>query len=252
MVLTGKAKNQYTWKGFKAIPHALEELRNFIKPFISSKEDLISLETAATAFLGDVHDPTAMRTKVRRLYDIANVFSSMDLLEKEFLRVLESNSGNISEGEFEFAECICESLVSFGSTNLQCITGDNEILSLYLQKSLLRDFLSKPNISDGSVDNVCEVKADTDTDKIYAQASLQSVNSEKDVLPIPDFGMKPSRHPSEFFYNTLTPNDTSTHGGFPVPRRAAEKLFPQLEQWVNESFELLVLASHGFEDVVPK
>ncbi|KAD7478663.1 hypothetical protein E3N88_01799 [Mikania micrantha] len=44
--------------------------------------DLISLDTAATALLGDVHDPTAMRTKVRRLYDIANVLSSMDLLEK--------------------------------------------------------------------------------------------------------------------------------------------------------------------------
>ncbi|KAK9052433.1 hypothetical protein SSX86_029062 [Deinandra increscens subsp. villosa] len=160
-VMTRRAKNQYTWKGFNAIPHALEELRkqasnenykvsqicrsvtvvdendsrgpsnlnnsytdrytkssgsfksdisyntsysvcsilhwsesnrkekslglltqNFIKLFISSNADLISLETAATALLGDVHDPTAMRTKVRRLYDIANVFSSMDLLEK--------------------------------------------------------------------------------------------------------------------------------------------------------------------------
>ncbi|KAI3713194.1 hypothetical protein L1987_71767 [Smallanthus sonchifolius] len=48
----------------------------------SVKSDVISLDTAATALLGDVHDPTAMRTKVRRLYDIANVFSSMDLLEK--------------------------------------------------------------------------------------------------------------------------------------------------------------------------
>ncbi|KAL8248719.1 hypothetical protein R6Q59_005587 [Mikania micrantha] len=143
-VLTKRAKNQYTWKGFNAIPHALEELKkqtfnenhkvsqicrsgtvvnenvccgpshsnnsyterytkssgssksennrkekslglltkNFIKLFISSDADLISLDTAATALLGDVHDPTAMRTKVRRLYDIANVLSSMDLLEK--------------------------------------------------------------------------------------------------------------------------------------------------------------------------
>ncbi|KAI3724327.1 hypothetical protein L2E82_36099 [Cichorium intybus] len=71
--------------------------------------------------------------------------------------------------------------------------------------------------------------ADKDTDEIYAQMSLRPVNSEKDVLPIPDFGMKPSRHPSEFFCKTLTPSDTSTHGGFSVPRRAAEKLFPQLD-----------------------
>ncbi|KAI3699894.1 hypothetical protein L2E82_44501 [Cichorium intybus] len=48
----------------------------------TSKEDLISLDTAATALVGDVHDPTAMRTKLRRLYGIANVFSSTDLLEK--------------------------------------------------------------------------------------------------------------------------------------------------------------------------
>ncbi|KAL7613424.1 auxin response factor 5 [Lactuca sativa] len=71
--------------------------------------------------------------------------------------------------------------------------------------------------------------ADKDTDEIYAQMSLRPVNSEKDVLPIPDFGIKPSRHPSEFFCKTLTPSDTSTHGGFSVPRRAAEKLFPQLD-----------------------
>ncbi|KAI3778465.1 hypothetical protein L2E82_07794 [Cichorium intybus] len=63
----------------------------------------------------------------------------------------------------------------------------------------------------------------TDTDEIYAQMSLRSVNSEKDVLPIPDFGMKPSRHPSEFFCKTLTPSDTNRHGSFSVvPRRPAE------------------------------
>ncbi|XP_076930765.1 E2F transcription factor-like E2FF [Bidens hawaiensis] len=151
-VLTRRAKNQYTWKGFTAIPHALQDLRvgtylltiiflnnmkqafnetpkdsqlctfqnvlnendchapsssnnskssgssksennmkekslglltqNFIKLFISSTADLISLDTAATALLGDIRDPTAMRTKVRRLYDIANVLTSMDLIEK--------------------------------------------------------------------------------------------------------------------------------------------------------------------------
>ncbi|KVI02433.1 E2F Family [Cynara cardunculus var. scolymus] len=166
-VLTRKAKNQYTWKGFNAIPYALEELRkqasnensrgsqycsfgtvlnendcrgpsnsnnsntdrhtkssgssksennrkekslglltqNFIKLFISSNvskpvnksvllqhADLISLDTAATALLGDIHDPTAMRTKVRRLYDIANVFSSMNLLEKTKSQTLDTNN----------------------------------------------------------------------------------------------------------------------------------------------------------------
>ncbi|XAR71200.1 hypothetical protein NMG60_11028359 [Bertholletia excelsa] len=139
-VLSRKAKNQYFWKGFGAIPRALDELKedalrenlsssgccysannprktthggpsslkndsqdkapisskvenrkekslglltqNFIKLFLCSDADLISLDNAATALLGDMHDPTAMRTKVRRLYDIANVFSSMNLIEK--------------------------------------------------------------------------------------------------------------------------------------------------------------------------
>ncbi|MFS7970733.1 putative transcription factor B3-Domain family [Helianthus anomalus] len=38
-------------------------------------------------------------------------------------------------------------------------------------------------------------------------------NQKKDVLLIPDFRMKPSRHPNELFCKTLTPSDTSTHGG---------------------------------------
>ncbi|CAN0857557.1 E2F transcription factor-like E2FF [Linum grandiflorum] len=43
---------------------------------------MITLDTAATALLGGAVNSTAMRTKVRRLYDIANVLSSMNLIEK--------------------------------------------------------------------------------------------------------------------------------------------------------------------------
>ncbi|KAL6518874.1 hypothetical protein OROHE_017627 [Orobanche hederae] len=151
-VLQRKGKNQYTWKGFGAIPEVLKFLKeeglkeefdtyvsdislgkdsnlnecglppdakiewqdkcsdsdkgehkrekslallaqNFAKLFLCSDVDLISLDRAALALLGDAHDPTAMRSneslhflggvaKIRRLYDIANVFSSVGLLEK--------------------------------------------------------------------------------------------------------------------------------------------------------------------------
>lgn len=143
-VLARKAKNQYTWKGFKGIPKALAALKeeglrenfgsssgsgkmkfqafdyeedansnpdtgsqaeapnsnasskpdnrrekslglltqNFVKLFICSNVDLISLDEAAKILLGDGHNTTVMRTKVRRLYDIANVLSSMQLIEK--------------------------------------------------------------------------------------------------------------------------------------------------------------------------
>jgi auxin response factor len=55
---------------------------------------------------------------------------------------------------------------------------------------------------------------------------------ETDVFPIPTLGAyTKSKHPSEYFCKNLTASDTSTHGGFSVPRRAAEKLFPQLVRY---------------------
>ncbi|XP_075090775.1 E2F transcription factor-like E2FF isoform X4 [Nicotiana tabacum] len=136
-VLSRKAKNQYKWNGFSAIPKAVDLLKkeglkdqssvsstshnvanviacshsdlkekgqgktsgshkidnrkekslmilaqNFLKLFHCSDVDLISLDKAASALLGDMHDPMAMKTKTRRLYDIANVFVSMNLIEK--------------------------------------------------------------------------------------------------------------------------------------------------------------------------
>jgi len=58
--------------------------------------------------------------------------------------------------------------------------------------------------------------------------SFLSSTQESDVFPIPNFGHAVSKQPNEFFCKNLTASDTSTHGGFSVPRRAAEKLFPQL------------------------
>ncbi|KAF8005996.1 hypothetical protein BT93_K0317 [Corymbia citriodora subsp. variegata] len=55
--------------------------RNFVKIFICSNVAVFSLDEAAKILLGDVQS-SIMRTKVRRLYDIANVLSSMNLIEK--------------------------------------------------------------------------------------------------------------------------------------------------------------------------
>ncbi|KAI3464862.1 hypothetical protein Pfo_021525 [Paulownia fortunei] len=103
-----------------------------------------------------------------------------------------------------------------------------------------------PNYPNLSAQLLCQVHnvtlhADKDTDEIYAQMSLQPVNSEKDVIPVPDFGLKPSKHPTEFFCKILTASDTSTHGGFSVPRRAAEKLFPQLDYSMQPPTQELVV-----------
>ncbi|WOL20238.1 hypothetical protein Cni_G29042 [Canna indica] len=55
---------------------------NFIKLFMTTDKDTISLDEAASLLLGANNDASYMRTKVRRLYDIANVLSSIDLIEK--------------------------------------------------------------------------------------------------------------------------------------------------------------------------
>ncbi|XP_022847289.1 auxin response factor 19-like isoform X3 [Olea europaea var. sylvestris] len=72
--------------------------------------------------------------------------------------------------------------------------------------------------------------ADPETDEVYAQMTLQPVPSfDKDALFRSDLSMKANRPQMEFFCKTLTASDTSTHGGFSVPRRAAEKTFPSLD-----------------------
>ncbi|XP_054814449.1 E2F transcription factor-like E2FF [Prosopis cineraria] len=55
---------------------------NFIKLFLCSDVEIILLEDAAKIMPGDAQNSTALRTKVRRLYDIANVLSSINLIEK--------------------------------------------------------------------------------------------------------------------------------------------------------------------------
>ncbi|KAG2244157.1 hypothetical protein Bca52824_094015 [Brassica carinata] len=57
---------------------------------------------------------------------ISSLFQSLMNVSREFLYRSASC----------FAECICESLVSLGSTNLQCIATDGGVLAVYLQQML--------------------------------------------------------------------------------------------------------------------
>ncbi|XP_044983835.1 uncharacterized protein LOC123450826 [Hordeum vulgare subsp. vulgare] len=88
--------------------------------------------------------------------------------------------------------------------------------------------------------------ADKDTDEVYAQMTLQPVNSETDVFPIQPLGSyAKSKHPVEYFCKNLTASDMSTHGGFSVPRKAAGKLFPQLDYSMQPpNLELIVQDLH--------
>nr|GMC54805.1 auxin response factor 6-like isoform X1 [Ipomoea batatas] len=92
--------------------------------------------------------------------------------------------------------------------------------------------------------------ADNETDEVYAQMTLQplSAQEQKDVCLLPaELGM-PSKQPTNYFCKTLTASDTSTHGGFSVPRRAAEKVFPPLDYSQQPpAQELIAKDLHGNE-----
>ncbi|KAK4351897.1 hypothetical protein RND71_027415 [Anisodus tanguticus] len=121
--------------------------------------------------------------------------------------------------------------------------GHSEQVAVSTNRTATSQIPNYPNLASQLLCQVHNVTlhADKETDEIYAQMSLQPVNSEKDVFPIPDFGLKPSKHPTEFFCKTLTASDTSTHGGFSVPRRAAEKLFPPLDYSMQPPTQELVV-----------
>uniref|UniRef100_A0A0D9X9V6 Auxin response factor n=1 Tax=Leersia perrieri TaxID=77586 RepID=A0A0D9X9V6_9ORYZ len=75
--------------------------------------------------------------------------------------------------------------------------------------------------------------ADPDTDEVYARMTLQPVSNvtqcDKEILLASELALKQTKPQTEFFCKTLTASDTSTHGGFSVPRRAAERIFPRLD-----------------------
>ncbi|PKI78050.1 hypothetical protein CRG98_001670 [Punica granatum] len=56
--------------------------KNFVKLFVCTDVNMHSLDEAASLLLGDGRNSAILKTKVRRLYDIANVLSSMNLIEK--------------------------------------------------------------------------------------------------------------------------------------------------------------------------
>lgn len=134
------------------------------------------------------------------------------------------------------------SLPQVGSFIYYFPQGHSEQVAASTKRSANSHIPSYPNLQSQLLCQVHNVTlhADRDTDEIYAQMTLQPV-SEKDVFSVPDFEYRQSKHPSEFFCKTLTASDTSTHGGFSVPRRAAEKLFPSLDYSMQPPTQELVV-----------
>lgn len=67
---------------------------------------------------------------------MSRIFLILLNLSRDFLDKCCSGNVVVDESEYEFAEYVCEGLVSLGSSNLHCVAGDSSILSLYLQQML--------------------------------------------------------------------------------------------------------------------
>ncbi|XP_021596434.1 auxin response factor 19 isoform X1 [Manihot esculenta] len=134
------------------------------------------------------------------------------------------------------------SLPPVGSLVVYFPQGHSEQVAASMQKEM--DFIpSYPNLPSKLICMLHNVTlhADAETDEVYAQMTLQPVNKyDKEALLASDMGLKQNRQPTEFFCKTLTASDTSTHGGFSVPRRAAEKIFPPLDYSMQPPAQELV------------
>ncbi|VFQ94409.1 unnamed protein product [Cuscuta campestris] len=123
---------------------------------------------------------------------------SSDLLQKY------GTDAVMDENEAEFAECICESMVSLGSSNLQCISDNTTAISSYLQQMLgffqhyklglhyqsllfwqafMRDLISKPKIASGesSVNSAGAEHSDMEKRKTSAFVSDEMCSSILDI-----------------------------------------------------------------------
>ncbi|CAD6343887.1 unnamed protein product [Miscanthus lutarioriparius] len=93
-----------------------------------------------------------------------------------------------------------------------------------------------------------ELRAETDSDEVYAQIMLQpEAEQNEPTSPDPE-PPEPERCNVHSFCKTLTASDTSTHGGFSVLRRHAEECLPQLDMTQNPPWQELVAKDlHGNE-----
>ncbi|KAL2471173.1 Auxin response factor 4 [Abeliophyllum distichum] len=102
-----------------------------------------------------------------------------------------------------------------------------------------------------------QLLANRENDEVYTQLTLlplpELIGAKLDDKEIESLGVNedgdgvtPAKSTSHMFCKTLTASDTSTHGGFSVPRRAAEDCFPPLDyKEQRPSQELIAKDLHG-------
>ncbi|KAE8709978.1 Auxin response factor 17 [Hibiscus syriacus] len=136
------------------------------------------------------------------------------------------------------------SLPPVGSRVVYFPQGHSEQVAASTNKELDAHIPNYPNLPPQLICQLhnLTMHADVETDEVYAQMMLQplSQQEQKNVYLLPGELGTPSKQPTNYFCKTLTASDTSTHGGFSVPRRAAEKVFPPLDYTLQPPAQELI------------
>ncbi|KAI4996729.1 hypothetical protein ZWY2020_052071 [Hordeum vulgare] len=118
------------------------------------------------------------------------------------------------------------SLPAVGSRVIYFPQGHSEQVAASTNKEVDAQIPNYPNLPPQLI---CQLhNADVETDEVYAQMTLQLLSPQKEpFLPI-ELGAA-SKQPTNYFCKTLSASDTSTHGGFSLPRCSAEEVFRPLD-----------------------
>ncbi|BAF20274.1 auxin response factor 17 [Oryza sativa Japonica Group] len=143
------------------------------------------------------------------------------------------------------------SLPAVGSRVVYFPQGHSEQVAASTNKEMESQIPNYPNLPPQLICQLHNVTmhADAETDEVYAQMTLQPLSPQelKDPYLPAELGSA-NKQPTNYFCKTLTASDTSTHGGFSVPRRAAEKVFPPLDFTQQPpAQELIAKDLHGNE-----
>ncbi|KAH1195534.1 Auxin response factor 7 [Glycine max] len=94
-----------------------------------------------------------------------------------------------------------------------------------------------------------ELKAEAFSDEVYAQVTLVPALKQDNLrLEVEENDQIPSITTTYTFSKILTPSDTSTHGGFSVPKKHADECFPPLDMTQQTPAQEIVAKDlNGFE-----
>lgn len=145
------------------------------------------------------------------------------------------------------------SLPKKGNAVVYCPQGHLEQLQFAGDCFTSGDFNLPPHVFCRVLD--VKLHAESGTDDVYAQVSLipdpqveQKWRERGVEYAEDDNGVVKKSTTPHMFCKSLTASDTSTHGGFSVPRRAAEDCFPPLDyKQQRPSQELVAQDLHGTE-----